>query len=130
MIGYNLAQYLVQHLPSYEIVANGWSPDSPQDSIVVIETGGDPAHWHDRTDWAFQFMSRADTVDMAKEMIEATYALLKNKFGVVLPEITVQGRIYPEVKTYQIVPIQSPAYIGADERNLEMFSFNSEIVTK
>ena len=126
---YNLVSYLVINLPSYDFVANGFNPDSPQEAIAVSDTGGEPGHWYERTDWSVQFLSRAKSSVEAKTQIDAVYAKIKNRFGLALPAVTVGGTVFPLVKTYQISPIQSPTYIGADKSNLEMFSFNSVIVT-
>jgi len=126
---YNLVQYLINNLSSYNFVTNGWGPDSAQDLIMVSETGGEPAHWYDRTDWSVQIISRAKSVTKAKKQIDDVYALIKNRFGLELPEVTVDEIVYPLVKTYQISPIQSPNYFGANEMNMEMFLFNVTIVT-
>jgi len=127
---YNLLQYLIVNLPLIVFIANGWSPDSDEDSVMVSDTGGDPKHFYLRTDWAVQIISRAMNVNVAKENVDNIYSLLKNKFGITFPEITVNGVVYPAVKTYQISPLQTPGYLGADEKHLEMFSFNLIITTK
>lgn len=126
---YNLAQFLITNLPSIAFVVNGWNVDY-QDQIMISETGGDPNHWYDRTDWTVQILSRARDVNVAKENIESVYNLLKNRFGLKLPQVTVNTIVYPELKTYQISPIQTPSYIGATEEHFEMFSFNLTITTK
>jgi len=126
---YNLVKYLTIELPAIDFVANGWRPKSPQASVMVTETGGDPKHWYDRTDWSVQIISRANNVVDSKTQIDAVYAKLKNKFSVTLPEVTVKLVVHPAVTAWQIVPIQSPSYIGANEENLEMFSFNLTITT-
>jgi len=126
---YNLAQYLIVNLPLIKFVVNGFSPDSSQDEIMVSETGGEPQHWYERTDWAVQILSRAKNVNTAKKQIDDVYNKLKNRFGLLLPQVTIDGVLYPAVKTYQISPIQTPGYLGADEENIEMFSFNLTITT-
>ena len=126
---YNLLQYLITNLPLINFIANGWNPDSDQDAIMISETGGDPKHFYDRTDWAVQVLSRAKNVEIAKENIDSVYILLKNKFGLVLPEIAVGGITYPQMIAYQVSPVQSPSYLGATPEHLEMFSFNLIIVT-
>ena len=127
---YNLVEYLRLQLPTLNFIANGWDPDSEQNSIVINDTGGDPNHWILRTDWAIQIMSRANSVVLAKEQADAVYNLLKNKIGITLPQVTVNDIIYSEVKTFQISPMQTPGYLGADDRRLEMFSFNIIVITK
>jgi len=126
---YNMLQYLITNRPLINFVANGWNPDSNEDTIMISETGGDPQHWYDRTDWAVQVLSRAKNVEIAKENIESVYALLKNKFGLVFPQVIIGGVTYPQVITYQITPMQTPGYLGATPEHLEMFSFNLTIVT-
>ena len=96
---------------------------------MISVSGGVPNHWYDRTDWAVQIISRANNVTDSKTQIDAVYDLLKNKFGLALPVVTVDGVVYPEVKAWQIVPIQVPGYLGANKENLEMFSFNLTITT-
>jgi hypothetical protein len=127
---YNLTEYLRLQLPTLNFIANGWDPDSEQNSIVINDTGGDPNHWIPRTDWAIQIMSRANSVVLAKEQADTVYNLLKNKIGIVLPQVTVNGIVYTEVKTYQISPMQTPGYLGTDEKHLELFSFNIVLITK
>jgi len=126
---YNLAQYLIVNLVTIKFVVNGFSPDSDQDEIMISETGGEPQHWYDRTDWAVQILSRGKSVNVAKKQIEDVYEKLKNRLGLLLPEITVDGVVYPAIQTYQISPIQTPGYLGANEENMEMFSFNLTITT-
>lgn len=127
---YNLVAYLTAQLPLLAFIANGWDPDSPQDSIAVIDTGGDPQHFYSRTDWAVQILSRANEVTVAKSQADSVYAVLKNKFGLLLPEVTVDTIVYSAIQTYQISPMQTPGYLGADEKHLEMFSFNIILITK
>jgi maltose-binding protein MalE len=127
---YNLVEYLRLQLPTLNFIANGWDPDSEQNSIVINDTGGDPNHWIPRTDWAIQIISRANSVTLAKEQADTVYNLLKNKIGITLPQVTVNDIVYKAVKTYQISPMQTPGYLGADEKHLEMFSFNIVLITK
>lgn len=127
---YNLVKYLLTTLSSIVFVANGFNPDSESNEVMISETGGDPKHWYDRTDWTVQVISRSLNVDLAKRNIESVYNLLKNKFGIQFPAITVGGVLYPALQTYQISPLQTPGYLGADDRHLEMFSFNLTITTK
>jgi len=126
---YNLVQYLIVNLPLINFVANGFDPDSEQDIIMMSETGGEVKHWIDRTDWAVQVISRAKSMNTARKNAFSVYNLLKNKLEFMLPEVTVDGVVYPTIKTYQTSPLQPPGYLGADEKHLEMFSFNLTITT-
>ncbi len=126
---YNLKKYLTINLPDITFYSNGWRPKSEHDSVMILQSGGDPQHWYNRTDWTVQIMSRAENIVNAKELIDAVYNKLKNRYGLELPAITVDSILYPLVKTYQISPLQAPSYIGADKANLEMWSFNLIITT-
>ena len=126
---YNLVQYLTTELVTTSFVANGWMANSPQNSVLVKQSGGDVKHFYERSDWRVQILSRAENIVTSKEQIELVYAKLKNKFGLLLPQVTVNGIIFAAVKTYQISPIQVPGYLGADEMNLEMWAFNLIITT-
>jgi hypothetical protein len=126
---YNLVAYFKAQLPSLNFVANGWNPESPIDSLMIRQTGGEPQHWYDRTDWSVQIISRSKNPVLSKTQIDQAYSEIKNKFGIELPQVTVDGTVHSAVKTYQISPIEAPGYIGADEENLEMWSLNLSITT-
>ena len=125
---YNLVAHLISQLPALDFVANGWSPESPQDSIMVRQSGGTVGHWFPRTDYNVQVISRAQSSVLARSQVYQVYDELKNKFGIELPEVTVD-EVYAAVKTYQISPIEVPGYIGADRTHLEMWSVNFTVTT-
>lgn len=126
---YNLIQYLLTELPAITFVAEGFKPDDPKDVVMVQTSGGEPDHWYDRTDHRMQVLSRGETSILAKSNIESVYEKLKNRFGLLLPQVTVGGTLHEAVQTYQISPIQSPGFIGVDDQGLSMWSFNATITT-
>ncbi|MBA7546172.1 hypothetical protein ES705_38555 [subsurface metagenome] len=127
---YNLGAYVVAQLPAIDFAINGWTKKSPENSVMLRQTGGDVIHHYDRSDYAVQFLSRAGSSVEAKEQIDAVFNLLKNKLGVALPEKVMEdATVYPKVQTYRIVPMQLPGYIGADDANLEMWSVNFIVTT-
>jgi len=126
---YNLVEYLKTELTTIDFVANGWMVDSPQNSVLVKQSGGDVKHYYERSDWRVQIISRAKNIVISKEQIELVYEKLKNRYGLSLPEVTVNEIVFVAVKTDQISPIQTPGYLGADNMNLEMWVFNLIITT-
>lgn len=126
---YNLVEYLRTQLTTIKFVANGWTKESPQASVLVMQSGGEPDHYYERTDWRAQLMSRNKNSDLAKIEIEAVYNKLKNRFHLLLPAVTVNKIVYAAIQTYQISPIQAPGFLGADEANLLMWSFNILVTT-
>lgn len=127
---YNLVNYVQTQLSALVIVANGFAPDSPVEAITISQEGGTPGHWYDRNDNAIQILSRSNSTTKAKYNIELVYSLLKNRFGLLLPSVTVDSILYEAIQTYQISPIQVPGYLGNDDENLEMWSYNLMATTK
>jgi len=126
---YNLREYIKINLPELSVVLNGWDKTSPEESITIMQRGGSPDHDNLKQEIAVQVLSRSVDVNTALKNIESVYNLLKNRFGLVLPEVTVGDTVFPEVKTYQISPVQNPGYLGSDRSNLEMWSFNLIVTT-
>lgn len=126
---YNLFQYLKTIHPSIPFVVNGYGPRSPDTCIKINLSSGLPAHWYRRNDWSIQLLSRSDKLVISKTIIQEVYNSIENRFGLQLPEYTLGSLVFPTVKAYRIVPIQTPGYIGADENGREMFSFNITLTT-
>ncbi len=127
---YNLYRYLKAQLTSIIFIANGWEKESPEESITIMQRGGLPDHYNIKQDISIQVLSRSMDVNMALFNINMVYILLKNRFGLILPEAIVGDTVYPEIKTYQVSPIQSPGYLGSDRNSLQMWSFNLMVTTK
>ena len=121
---YNFVQYIVNNFSLITFTADGFMPNSADDAISIIDNGGTVDHYTGRSDINVQFLSRSKNKVTARQNIQSIFDFIKNRFGVTLPEATVNGETYPSVKAYAIVPIQAPGYIGADETNYEMYSFN------
>lgn len=126
---YNLFQYLKTLLPAISFVVNGYGPKSPDDCIKINMTSGDPTHWYVRNDWSLQLLSRSKDMEVSKSIIQQVYNAILNKFGLQLPEYTLGSLVFPAIKAYRIVPMQTPGYIGADNAGREMFSFNITLTT-
>lgn len=125
---YNLVQYLIEQFPDISFVAEALNSKSPEDCIVVKDSGGTTDHYTGRPDITVQFLARSKNNWTARFNVGRVYDKLKNRIGLLLPEVTVNGVVYPELKTYRIVPIQRFGYIGTTSENYQMYSFNS-IVT-
>lgn len=125
---YNLVQYLVAAFPDISFVAEAFSTGSPDDCILIQDTGGTTDHYSGRPDITIQFLSRSKNNWVARNNVNQVYEYIKNRIGLLLPEATVNSVVYPELTAYRIVPIQRFGYIGASNENHHMYSFNS-IVT-
>jgi len=124
---YNLVQYLLTNLSSLNFVVDGATSQSPDDLVVVSDSGGTVDNYTGRKDMSVQFISRSKNHFIARQQAITVFELINNVFGLVLPEIIVSGVTYPEVKTYRIVSIQAPGYLGTSDDFYEMYSFNVTI---
>ena len=121
---YNLVTYLITQFPSINFVTDGWSKASPETAVLISQSGGTEDNYTGRRDYTVQLMSRSKSQSTARTNIEAVADDLKNRFGLVLPAVTIAGKVYPELKTYRIVKIQVPGYIGTTEESYQLYSFN------
>ncbi len=121
---YNLWEYLKTTFPSYSFIVDGWEGTDPTESVLIKQTGGDVAHWFDRIDPTVQVLVRSNSKVTAKQTADAIFDELRNRFGLILPAVTVGSITYPELTTAQISPIQNPGYIGTDENKNHMYSVN------
>lgn len=124
---YNLFQYLKTLFVLLRFIVDGWENDDPQESILITQTGGDPAHWYDRQDFTVQVLVRSESKSIAYKNSHVVYNELFNRFGLVLPEATVESIVYPALETAQIIPVSIPGYIGTDQNKLHMYSTNFKI---
>lgn len=127
---YNLFQYLKTLLPAISFVVNGYGPDSPDNCTKINITSGESQHWYERNDWSLQVLTRDRSIIAVKVIIYQVYFALRNKFGLQLPEYTLDTLVFPAIVAYKIVPMQTPGYIGADNAGREMYSFNITLTTK
>ena len=126
---YNLFQYLKTLFPAISFVVNGYGPSSPDECIKINITSGEAQHFYERNDWTLQLLSRSKEMTTSKDIIYQVYFALRNKFGLQLPTYTLDTLVFPAIKAYRIVPMQTPGYIGADNAGREMFSFNITLTT-
>lgn len=126
----NLIKYLQTEIPAQTFILNNVNTSTPDNCIMVRQTGGTLTHWYDRQDFTVQFLGRNKDGHLGFIEINEVYNLLKNRIGLSLPEVTVGAITFPEVKTAQISPIQPPGGIGADHEGRYMYSFNITVTTK
>lgn len=129
-IEYNLYQYLITEFSSYVFTVNGKGISTPDEVIEINGSGGVSGAWYDRNDYRIQLLIHAKSSVDANYKALTLFEKLEKRFGLTLPSITVNGTVYPAVKTYQILAIQTPGYIGVDDVGCEMFSFNITLTTK
>ena len=127
---YNLAHYLITQLGTIHFTVDGWTINSDETGVLITQIGGYPTAWYDRTSYSIQVTARSVDRTISRSMIYAVYNKLKNRFGLTLPTVTVAGTVYPAIVAYQISPDNVPMYMGADDKNLEVWSATFRVITK
>lgn len=132
---YNLKEYLKNLLPSYSYAINGAHETTPEDCIIINETTSIPEKFIDRCNYTTQIFSRAKNSVTAKEQIQNIFDIVNKYWDIILPESQVQKSdgnyiIYPEIKVYQMTPLQRPYWFGYDQNGLAEYVFNLQIITK
>ena len=127
---YNLLKYFQDNLPSYKFSVNGVSHNTSESVVIINETTATPGKWSPMTDSAVQIISRDRDKTISKEVIDDVYDIVNNYYGLLLPENTVNTKVYEAVKTYQMTPIQKPTWLGFDKNGLARYVFNLQIITR
>ena len=125
---YNLAKYITEN-SSLTINVNGFMPSSPDSAVCMNEGSGDERPWFDRKDTLIQILSRATDRTTARKNGYTVYDLIKKKYGLELPSVTVGGVVFSAVTTWGIRPVNTPQYAYDDDNGRAIYSFSVEITT-
>lgn len=126
---YNLQAWLATEAPGIETVAGGFLEGSAEEIVTVVDNGGMTEPWYERTDVAIQIIARGASRVESQRRANELAAIMRGRFGgVELPEVTVEGEVYPAVTAWGFLPQSKPGYIGIDENRLHMWSANFIIV--
>lgn len=135
MITYSVEKYIEEEIGIGAIV-DGNDPAFPQEGLYLTSSGGDVTQRLGTAEHRIQALYKAQGRFFASRQITKVFDLLvgvngAGKWGTDLPEVTITEDsveyVFPLVHTAQIVPIQTPAYIGADINGLHMYSVNFKI---
>jgi hypothetical protein len=132
---YNLVQYLKTELPTETIFANLYLKINPAvqlpDRLVLVrETGGTETAWFQFQSRSIQIIARDIDPVKARKLILDINDKINNKFGLILPAVTVDGTVYPAVETAQISINTLPQSVGFDPEGRSEFSVNYRILLK
>lgn len=130
---YNLSQYLKTKFPSITIYTNSRIYESsesfvPDQCILILDTGGIEKTNYRYSQNTTQIITRAIDMPKARNMAIEIFEELHGRFGIVLPQITVDSIVYAELQTSQISAIQRPYSLGADESGRYEFVTNYNII--
>jgi hypothetical protein len=126
---YNLSKYISNNssiVPS----TNGFDEEYPELQVAIIERGGSETPIIGTGNYSVQVISRDKSRLTSKQLIQVVYNLLSNRFNLDLPEVTVDGTLYPALTLAGSVSRQLPGYIGTDEEGRHRWSTNFAITTE
>jgi hypothetical protein len=126
---YNLSKFISDGTPITPIT-NGVNSSSPQEGVLLLQTGGQDPSRGLKVDFVAQFLAKFSDQTISYEQIHIIDDFLKNRFDVTLPEVTINSITYPEITVAQIIPLAVPGYVGADINGLTQWSVNYQISLK
>lgn len=130
---YNLVELLRNQFPTETIYANGrvliaGQESIPDRNILVNETGGNEKPWILYHEPTYQIITRDKDAPKARKLAFDVFEFLTSRFGLILPAITVDGTVYPDIQTAQISAIQIPYNLGADSEGRIEYTTNYKII--
>lgn len=132
MAEYNLYEYLRTHLSfsGKHFTVNGIQSETPDTNINISGNGGPENPNFDRKDLMISIVTTAIDKPKSRSLSYLVYDTINKKFGLTLPAVTVDGESFPAVKTWQIIGLAVPDYIGNDDNGRPMFAANYKITTE
>ncbi len=102
----------------------------PDRITEISETTGVPKPWSEYTEHSIQLKHRALDSPSARSLAWSMYNKIKRRYGQILPEVTVDGEVFPAIQTAQISGNTTPQSLGYDENGRAVFSTNYRIILK
>jgi hypothetical protein len=130
---YQFCKYLESVFPAETIYRNVRgkifpATKVPDRNILVKETGGTRQAWSGYTEATLQIITRDVDMPKARQLAQAVFEEIIERYGQVLPAETVDGVNFPAIHSAQISAIQEPQSIGADKNGKYEFSANYKII--
>lgn len=130
---YNLAKYIKNVFPAETIYTNVISKRSVQDNVpdrivLLRETGGGETPDFKFVRKTFQVITRDFDAPDARKLSWDIYEEITSRFGLVLPSVTVDTILYPEIQSAQITAINEPQSLGADDDGRMEFVTNYIVI--
>lgn len=130
---YNLTKHLRDKLPAETIytgqrVKTAGQSVIPARCLLVKESGGTEGPWTQYQVLTVQIIARDVDGPKARALAYLVYDELQGRFGLLLPQATVDGVVHGQVKTAQISAIQVPYDLGPDEEGRTEYVTNYQII--
>lgn len=128
---YNLTQLLKTQFPTETFYANqemttqGIVADK---RCIVAESGGTERPDTRLVRQRVQFNVRATDGPKARAFAYQIYDYLQSRWGVILPSVTVDGVLFPQIESAELSSIQTPQSMGKDDSGRSVFIFNFIVI--
>jgi len=130
---YQLFTYLETEFPTetfkinvkYEELASNSLPDR---LVLLRETGGPETAWFKYIQHSLQVLVRDVDAVKARKLSYDIYNKLDNKFGLILPSVTVDSVAHSQLQVAQISADARPSSLGDDENGRVQFSTNYNFI--
>ena len=127
---YNLVQLLRVQFPTVPIYANTRAGAVEDRHLLVFESGGaEKPHILYNTS-TYQLFARDVDAPKARQLAFDVFHFLTSRFGLILPQATVDAVVYPQIQTAQISAIQVPYNLGQDDEGRTEYVCNYQIIWK
>jgi hypothetical protein len=130
---YQLCAFLRTKFPTEIIYENGRvrlasQEEIPDRNILVTETGGVQQAWTGYKSQIAQIITRDIDQPKSRQLSYLIFAELNDRFGLILPTITVGGEVFPIITTAQINANGIPYYFGTDSNGLHEYLTNYRVI--
>ena len=129
---YNFVQYLRTKFPTETIYSNIEFKTASQESvpdrmIIVQSTGGTEQPFTRYSEPTVQVRVRDTNDPEAYALVYNIFNEMTSRWGLILPAIVVGVNTHPAIETAQIIGIQKPYCLGADENGRIEYIVNFKI---
>ena len=130
---YQLVTYLRSEFPTELFYVNDRvrltaQEEVPDRNVLVKETPGTIQPWTKYTSQVVQIITRDIDDPKSRQLSYLILESINDKFGLILPAITVDGEVFPELITAQISANGSPYPLGADPGGLYEWLTNYRVI--
>jgi len=125
---YNFVEFLKTELPTEKIYTNVKEISVPERIVLVQEFGGTIQPWVGYTQKIVQIITRDIDAVRARELAYSVLNKIHDKFGLILPAVTVNTTLYTSIQSAQITAEGEPQSLGYDENGNAEYSTKYKII--
>jgi hypothetical protein len=100
----------------------------PDRMVLIQESGGTPVPIIKNTTVMIQIITRDIDVAKCRLLAFKIFDEINDRFGLILPAVTIDGVVYAAIQTGQISANSEPQFLGYDEQGRPEFSTNYRII--